>query len=242
MIVSVLMVAHRAVKRSLNSSRCPTRRRWRRKKSNTLAPRKMRPRLFRRRWRGERVVGVLDSPLPPPGDPTDGARTARGRGKPARQGCLLPPAPRWPRTPGGEPRKRGAALPGDSPRRRLAIQPPHLLVRHLVSPRVNTGLQAAAAAAAVPYGVLSSIPRAVTKVTAARPAPVPEPDAPGSPRSRPTRGTRGRGSGERARPAQRALRAGPAHPRRRPMRTRTRGRPRWRYAAFGQSRAAQPSR
>ncbi|XP_023607680.1 uncharacterized protein LOC111825453 [Myotis lucifugus] len=56
------------------------------------------------------------------------------------------------------PGKRGAALPGDSPRRRLAIQPPHLPVRHLVSPRVNTGLQAAAAAA--PYGVLSGIPRA----------------------------------------------------------------------------------
>lgn len=96
---------------------------------------------------------------PPPGDPT-GWCPAQPLAEGNLPGRAASSPLRWTRTPGCGARERGAAptwrLP---PRQRLPIhQPPNLPVRHLASPRVNTGRQTAAAA--TPYGVLSNIPRA----------------------------------------------------------------------------------
>ncbi|CAK6438718.1 unnamed protein product [Pipistrellus nathusii] len=138
------------------------------KKTNISAPRKRRPRLFRRRGRGERGIGVLDPPLlPSPGRPSPGwcpARPAAERslraGPPPTGGLGLRAA---------APGKGARPLPGRF-LLHCGADPPNLPGRHLVSPRVNTGRQAAAA---TPYGVPSSIPRA-----ARAPSPEQPPRAP----------------------------------------------------------------
>lgn len=199
----------------------------------------MRPRLFRQRCPGRRGVRVLHPRDRQP-------RCPRSRGE--LPGCLLPPKMDLVSRLRLQDRETQPPTSRLSPRQQLAIHlPPSLPVRDFLPPQVNGSLQRAPLrgrrlpTASSPASLASA--SAVTRVTAARHSLVTWTRALRRLKiARYQLETRGRGSRKRVRPALRALRASPAHRRRQPMRVRSHGRPRWRYATFGQSRAARPSR